>query len=142
MSMDKPGDLDRAIAEIFSESDRISIQTKANAPDFDRGAISEIFNETLPITPGEPSPSHFDHQALVEIFGEPLPAPTRSPPLGLDDTRPSPGNPVRRQPADSVAPAPSLSASTERVSPQRAESLLAMMRNLFATRTASPAPDW
>ena len=138
--MDKIGDLDRAIAEIFSERDQISIKKKANVPDFDSGAISEIFNESLPTTPSEPTPSPFDHQALVEIFGEPLSAPTVSAPLGVNEKRSSPENPSRREPSESIAPVDSFSASTQRVTPQRSESLLAMMRNLFAMRATTPAP--
>jgi hypothetical protein len=143
MSTDKIGDLDRALAEIFSVRELSSIEAKSDLPDFDHGALAEMFHEPLPISGGtEQSQSRFDHRALVEIFGEPS-SPVPGPPAVSIDEAPSPPlfrKPDHGKPAASVVPVTPSSTSTEDVRPQRAESLLAVMRNIFTTRAEPPPP--
>src|SRR5687768_12812700 len=82
MSTDKIGELDQAIAEMFSGPHLISIKAEPSLPDFDHGALAEIFNEPLAIfAHTETSPPRFDHQALAKIFGEPSPVPIDPPSL-------------------------------------------------------------
>lgn len=144
MSTDKIGDLDRALAEIFSVRELSSIEANSDLPDFDHEALAEMFHEPLPISAGtEQSPSRFDHRALVEIFGEPPSAVPGPPALSIDE-EPSPPlfrKPDHGKPAASVVAVTPSSTSTENVRPQRAESLLAVMRNIFTTRAEPPAPS-
>jgi hypothetical protein len=144
MSTDKIGELDQAIAEIFSGPHLISIKA---LPDFDHGALAEIFNEPLPIFTGtEPPPPRFDHhQALAEIFGEPSPVPIDPPSLSIDEESSSPlfRRPSDGEPVGSVVAVAAPSTNAESARPQRAESLLAKLRYIFATKAEPlhPSPE-
>lgn len=143
MSTDKIGDLDRALAEIFNARELSSIRAEPDLPDFDRGALAEMFHDPLPMSASTvQSPSRFDHRALVEIFGEPSSAAIGPSALGSDE-EPSPNlvkKPNQGKPAAGVVPVTPPSTSTEGVRPQRAESLLAVMRSIFTTKAEPPAP--
>lgn len=142
MSTDKIGQLDQDIAEIFNDPHRIPVKAEPSLPDFDHGALAEIFNEPLAIfAHTEPSPPRFDHQALAEIFGEPSPVPIDPPSLSIDEESSSPlfRKPKDGEPVASVVAAAAPSTNAESARPQRAESLLAKLRYIFATK-AEPLP--
>lgn len=142
MSTDKIGQLDQAIAEIFNDPHRIPVKAEPSLPDFDHGALAEIFNEPLAIfAHTEPSLPRFDHQALAKIFGEPSPVPIVPPSLSIDEESSSPlfRKPSDGEPVASVVAVASPSTNAETAPPQRAESLLAKLRYIFATK-AEPLP--
>jgi hypothetical protein len=141
MSTDKIGQLDQAIAEIFNDPHRIPVKAEPSLPDFDHGALAEIFNEPLAIfAHTETSPPRFDHQALAKIFGEPSPVPIDPPSRSIDEESSSPlfRKPSDGEPVASVVAVASPS-DAESARPQRAESLLAKLRYIFATK-AEPLP--
>jgi hypothetical protein len=146
MSTDKIQALEEALAEVFSEPYLISTNTNTeqSSPVFDHAALAGIFSEPLPFsTSTTPSPPSFDHQALAEMFSEPPlvsidPQPS---PLSFDTWSSSPplfGQLDNGEPeAKAVAVAPSTNAESAR--PQRAESLLAKLRNVFSIKAEPPS---
>ena len=138
MSRDKIQALEEALAEVFSEPHLISNNTnpEQSSPVLDHTALAGIFSEPLPFsTSATPSPPSLDHQALAEIFSERLPVSIDPQPssLSFDTWSSSPplfGQHDNVEPvAKTVAVAPFTNAEGAR--PQRAESLLAKIRNVF-----------
>ena len=146
MSTDKIQALEDALAEVFSEPHLISTNTNTeqSSPIFDHAALAGIFSEPLPFsTSTTPSPPGFDHQAFAEIFSEhpPVSIDPQPSPLSFDTWSSSPplfGQLDNGEPAEkTVAVAPSTNAQSAR--PQRAESLLAKLRNVFSIKAEPPS---
>lgn len=81
MSTDKLQALDKALADAFAESARISTHVESSHPVFDHEALSGIFGESPPIsTNTRPARQTLDQEAFAEILRQPLPISTQTTP--------------------------------------------------------------